>query len=384
MTKETRKASITIADLEAIHEHDLYEMYHPNKAGAEAAAAEAAATAETSSKYSEHSEIFEDMCHEAEHEDMLSPTEGSAAAVNRRGSITGCSDDMDLLPLVISTTTGANTISASASTFAFRTLHQRRHSSYESRNRSMHRIQHQQVKDHLSKMEDKHHLRRASFVTNLLQFNLSVDMSMSAADFGGGANNGYANGMPGEMNMSSPAMHLSCPVLSYMNDVEEDSVELLQMKRPGYDDEDMIPSEQEGWETLNDDGSALPIDGHNAKTSKEYVVTLPPLEVEGPKKVGVPKRRRHSYKVLEEKLAEGTTPLEMLKAWNNSMGTNNPNGGVPSNQKAPPVASVPATAVQPKTLEQPKSLETRNDGLQEFNQARGGPVASRSTLARGA
>lgn len=313
--KQNRKASMTMADLEAIHEQDKFVSNNP-----------------VTQKYSEHSEIFEDLCHEAEQDDTMNSSQLSNKS-SRRGSLTGCVDDMDL-PTTSATNEGQQ---------EFRMLHQRRHSSYEPLNRSVHRAQHQEVKEHLAKMEDKHHLRRSSFVNNLLEFNLSVDVSMSD-----------------HMDALSPAMHLSCPVLSYMNDDEEESIELRMVQRPSLVSVMEGEESQESWESLKDCGTSLsePQDAHYE--SKEYVIELPPMEE--PKKIR-PKRRRHSYKILEEKLSEGS-PLDVLKAWN-SLG-----GGI---------AASAMPAVPPP---QPKSLE-RTD-MFSFETTRESPLATRAQVARGA
>lgn len=317
--KQNRKASMTMADLEAIHEHDKFVSNNPAVA-----------------KYSEYSEIFEDLCHEAEQDDDMHTSFGSQLSSGRRGSLTGCVDDMDMdLP---SAAVVNNTIEGGQE--EFRMLHQRRHSSYEPRNRSFHRAQHQQVKEHLMKMEDKHHLRRSSFVNNLLEFNLSVDVSMS--DMGADA--------------VSPAMHLSCPVLSYMNDDEEESIELRMVQRPSLVSVVEGEESQESWESLKDCGTTTPQDAHYE--SKEYIIELPPMEE--PKKIR-PKRRRHSYKILEEKLLEGS-PLDVLKAWNSL------SGGI--------AASAMPAAPQPKSLE-------RND-IFSFETTRESPLATRAQVARGA
>lgn len=313
---QSRKSSMTMGDLEAIREQDMSGMLKPAKTPQEA-------------KYMEHSEIFEDLCNEAETDDMQSGNSNK-----QRGAGSGSHDDMELV-------LGSSTVSTSTSE-EFRTLHKRRHSSYESSMRSTHREHHQEIKEHLHTMEDEHSLRRASFVNHLLEFNLSVDVSM--ADL---------NADP-EAEYTSPAMHLSCPVLSYMNDDEEDSVELRIMHRPS-----LISVEEEApWESLKDCGSQMPREEEKAK---EYVLELPPLPVEDPNRKMRPKRRRpHSYKILEEKLAT-QSPLNVLKSWN----------------------TLPAPAAMAPITIQPKSLEVQN-GMDDFQRARDGPVATRAQVARGA
>jgi hypothetical protein len=319
MEKHNRKSSMTMADLEAIHEHDKCVSNKPTF---------------TSTKHSEHSAIFEDLCHEAEQDDDDDIHSYGASQLStkssHRGSLIGCVDDMDLPSVAVVGQEEFRKLQLQ--------LYQRRHSSYEPRSRSAHRAQHQELKEHLVTLEDKHHLRRSSFVNNLLEFNLSVDVSMS--DMGA--------------DVASPALHLSCPVLSYMNDDEEDSIELRMVQRPSLVSVIEQEEYQESWESLKDCSTEHPQD-----ELKEYVIELPPMEE--PKNI-FPKRRRHSYKVLEEKLSEGS-PLDVLKAWN-SMGG---------------IAALAMPAVPPP---QPRSFE-KNE-IFSFETTRESPVETRAQVARGA
>lgn len=197
--------------------------------------------------------------------------------------------------------------------------------------------------------------RRSSIVDNLLDFNLSIGAT------------------------SSITMQLSCPILSYMNDDEEDSVDLRQVKRPSLVSvvEDCVNEAQheEGWESLEADGSALPMDAHFQ--TREYQFELPPVDDSDRSKKKQLKRRRHSYQMLEQRLSESQSPLDILKEWSSSMGGNKKNLTV--SLTAPMNASSVASSP-----EQVKSLEL-DSGLSDFQQrAREGPMLTNMQCARGA
>ena len=324
--REHRKSSMNMADLEAINEQQPY-------------------TKENSGKYSEHTEIFEDICQETEAED-------NARSTKQPRRLSG-SDEVDMLPPPPPKIRNDPRQRRHSSYFMpppeIRNLHLRRHSSYEPRNRSAHHQAHAELKDHLDHLEDKHDLRRASFVHNLLEFNLSFDVSMNSfADIG-----------------PSAALNLSCPVLSYMNDDEEDSVELNLLRRPSLVS-GQENSKEESWESLKDDGEAeLPKEDH--ENSGEYCIELPPLE-EVIKPAGK-RRRSSSYKILEKRL-QLESPIEVLKSFN-----------IKENSANFDDACI--TAIQPKNLDA-QSTALDNEMHDTFQQQREQPAATLQQVARGA
>jgi hypothetical protein len=174
----------------------------------------------------------------------------------------------------------------------------RRHSSHELRQAYKSYSHHLQMKEYLDSMEVDSK-ERNNFVTALLEFNMSVNMA-SLSDL--------------SMMDKSPAMHYSCPVLSYMNDDEEDSIELMAyknqlnggLKRPGL----KSLEEQEGsWESLkDDDGESDPAVGED---SKEYEIEIQPLEPDT--KPRTKRRSTPSCKMLSDKLAH-EHPLQVLRS----------------------------------------------------------------------
>lgn len=173
----------------------------------------------------------------------------------------------------------------------------RRHSSHELRQANKSYSHHLQMKEYLDSMEADSK-ERNNFVTALLKFNISVNMA-SLSDF--------------SMMDKSPGMHYSCPVLSYMNDDEEDSIDLLVYKQQqnggGMRRASMqIAEEQEeSWESLKDSES----DSAISEGSKEYIIDMQPLE---PDTKGRTKRRRKSScRMLSDKLAT-EPPQQVLRS----------------------------------------------------------------------
>ena len=310
----SRKTSLTLIDLEEFKEKD-------------------AAAVAYSAKYHEHSEIFDEICQEAEAEDQL---ETRPRRQLRRVSLSGSSacSSMDWdKPVEITK------------------LRRRRHSTFNPRNRAAHRREHADLDEHLKMLEDKQRFRRASFVHNLLEFSVNFDVSTAAA-------------MSHDV---SPALNFSCPVLSYMNDDEEDSVELRMLRRPSLvsipDDSDSNSNAQ-SWESFKDDGETeLPQDGH--ELSREYVFEMPPMEE--PVNPRAKRRRPHSYKMLEKRLTcesqfdviKSFTLMDMAASIN--------------------VATMPAASpsMQPKALDM-------HDVANTFQSKSEQPLAVRQHCARGA
>jgi hypothetical protein len=89
----------------------------------------------------------------------------------------------------------------------------RRHSSFNPRNRQINRDDHTKIEDYLFQKIN----REISFrVNNLLNFHSSFEISLEALSW----------------NDSFSALHFSCPVLSYMHDTDEDSIDIQIAKRP--------------------------------------------------------------------------------------------------------------------------------------------------------
>jgi len=310
----SRKTSLTLIDLEAFKEIDekLRDDYDENAASTD--------------KYQEHSQIFEEICQEAEAEDQL---DYRPSRPLRRPSLSGISE--------------ASSMEWEA-TEAIGKLRRRRHSTFNPRNRAAHREEHADLEEHLKRLEDKHRFRRASFVNNLLEFSVNFDVSMSN---------------PAMDHEISPALNFSCPVLSYMNDEEEDSVDLTMIRRPSlisvHDD-----SNTDSWESLKDDGETeSPQDAH--ELSREYVIELPSME-----EVVKPKgkrRRPHSYKMLEKRL-ESESQYNVIKSFSWKEMT------------ASFVAQLPQAPIEPKSL--------NNDVPSTFQSKSEQPLAARQQCARGA
>jgi len=314
ITMASRKTSLTLIDLEAFKDLDqkLRDDYDENAASTD--------------KYYEHSEIFDDICQEAEAEDQLNERRSRPM---RRPSLSGVS--------------GGSSMEWEGNV-AIESLRRRRHSTFNSRNRAAHRKEHADLEEHLKSFEDKHRFRRASFVNNLLEFSVNFDVSMSNAAMG---------------HEISPALNFSCPVLSYMHDDEEDSVEILMLRRPSLissnDD-----SKTDSWESLKDDGETdFSPDAH--EMSREYVIELPSME-----EVVKPKgkrRRPHSYQMLEKRLT-CESQSDVIKSFSLKEMT------------ASYVAQQPRAPIEPKSLD--------HDVPSTFQSSSEQPLAARQQCARGA
>lgn len=190
--------------------------------------------------------------------------------------------------------------------------------------------------------------QRRTYVNRMLEFNLSVDASMF------------------DSGETSPAVQLRCPVLSYMNDDEEDSIELMHVRRPSLVSViEERESAQEGWETLKDNIS----DTEQVKNEGRfhYVLELPFITEEAITKIHRTKRR-HSYKVLDEKLI-AQSPSDVLKAMSN----------VDNNMTAAPATLTELTETSKKSLEPKTAID-----MDSFEQVRHAPVATKAQTARGA
>ena len=246
---------------------------------------------ETHLKVQEHESIFEDIVQELEQED-----EDSLQKPQRRGSLQSVSTEssISVADLVKEPTTLCTRKKP------------RRHSTFHASDRRFHRKQHQEMKEHF--LDCTNH-KRSSIIDGLFQFQLSVNMSMASMD------NFEDN--------TGPSLYRSCPVLSYMNDEDEDSVELHRTKRPSLsvvkdmteymdEDNDYELSDDEDFE-LN--GCSLP----KTKTFKvaerpkqipkrAYTVKLSGTEDDAEKPRA--KKRTTSYAMLSMRLDDH--PLTVL------------------------------------------------------------------------
>lgn len=169
----------------------------------------------------------------------------------------------------------------------------RRHSSFESRQIRATYEAHLAMEKELKANESA----RAETIGKLLEFNNSINLA-SMSDLSA-------------MN-SSPSLHLSCPVLSYMNDDDEDSIEIYTFKKAMRRKSGLeaLPEEcsakLEDWETLNDD---------NGIQCREYSVSMNDLpSEEPPSKKSSKKRRPRSYHVLSERLST-EHPQKVLRSF---------------------------------------------------------------------
>jgi hypothetical protein len=260
MTNQDRKASLTMADLESmdVNDHDCRMLHHHDM----------------------NYEIFEEIYQDAEVDDEHDDDDSRGRNRNmsrRRSSITGTRQDESLGNL-----TGS-------------THRRRRHSTYNPRNRRAHRDGHSEIKEFLSNIKDKNYTRRNSFVNNLMDFNLSYEVSMAASK-----------------HELSPALNFSCPVLNYLREDDEDSIELQMTKRPSLISERQEHSDSMNWESFKDDGeSELPQDGHELRI--EYVMELPLVDQPRVSK-GKRRQRPHSYKMLERRLSS-ESPMSVIKSF---------------------------------------------------------------------
>jgi hypothetical protein len=272
MTNKNRKASLTISDLETIHAIEQIRLNSIN-----------------SEKYNEHNEIFEEICQDAEAEDEIMETSlPSSTIMTRRTSITGCTS-------TTSSTIVLEPFEKDLSCRMDRHHYPRRHSTYNGRNRKFHRDAHATIKDYFLTIQDVNHARRTSFVTNLMDFNLSFDVAMAASN---------SNGI-------SPTLNLSCPILSYLKEDDEDSIELIMIKRPSLITDKEEFNQSANWESLKDDGESEEDSMDNPNHKTEYVIELAPLEEDydsswGKKRNNDRQRRKkkvHSYQMLEQRLS---------------------------------------------------------------------------------
>jgi hypothetical protein len=175
----------------------------------------------------------------------------------------------------------------------------RRHSSYEPHQQCAIFQAHQDMKEAIEQQSRD----TSSIITSLMEFNLSVNMASLS-----------------DLSLDkSPALHYSCPVLSYMNDDDEDSVELLTFKRGLKRNSNNLSvlkeeTDEQRWEMLDDDDDGLldltKLDGkvtsnrrntHNRTSLKaDYMIAIKQLEEDEKPRT---KRRKSSCKYLSERLS---------------------------------------------------------------------------------
>lgn len=213
-------------------------------------------------KYEQNSQVFEEIV-EATDVEFVSKEDGPA--LHRKFSVRNS----------INADSGRDTSPMKRSAM-------RRHSTYSEREPEKSYKQHKKMKEYLNSLEYSH---KTDVAKMLLDFSMSINMA-SSRDLS------FMN--------ESLAMHYSCPVLSYMNDEEEDSVELTEHKMKGLKRHSMDSigeGSEQNWETLNDDPS-----DDTFQSSEEYHMELKKDDDEF-EKPRAKKRRPPSCLVLSQKLA---------------------------------------------------------------------------------
>jgi hypothetical protein len=259
---QIRKTSLTLEDLETLHAMRQSHM-------------EGSANENSSSAtYHENHEIFEDICQQVE-TDLFSYGNSTPPSQRRRRRLslqTNSCDSVDSRP-----------------------HHRRRHSTFHSQNLQEHWEAHVMLKNSLEeKKKDINDERRTSFVQNLMEFNMSYSVVMTTSTTKDTA------------VVHRGTMSTSCPVLNYLNDDDEDSVELRRAKRSS------LPSLLESkttldWENLED------ASGDNI-SSDEYFLDMPPMEEELILPRKGKRRKPHSYQMLERRLSV-ESPVSVMKSF---------------------------------------------------------------------
>lgn len=261
-----------------------------------------------SKKYMEHSAVFDEMVVSTNKEYNLAPPPPVKLFLHRQSSariIRGSTideEDESSTTGVHDTVERINDTGDDGATIKPRKKKRliRRHSSYEFRQAHASYDHHLQMKEYLDSMEIDSKERK-NFVAALLDFNLSVNMA-SMSDL--------------SMMDKSPGMHYSCPVLSYMNDDEEDSIDLMAYKMNQQRKRGLCAvgeEHEESWESLRDDDAAIEYSSGttSVEDSKEYQIEIQPLEPDT--KPRVKRRRPPSCKVLSDRLAQ-EHPQQVLRS----------------------------------------------------------------------
>jgi hypothetical protein len=179
----------------------------------------------------------------------------------------------------------------------------RRHSSFEPRDRLKTYKDHKAMKEYLGTPRGSTHKRRThkfDVIQKMLEFNLSASVT-SFNDL--------------SMMNKSLGLHYSCPVLSYMNEDEEDSVELTYLKKRQSRRSSLCSlteDESESWESLND----LPTDGSMDASSQDYQISMKLVD-EDNRKPRAKRQRSRTCLMLSHELANGQHPQKILRLFKN-------------------------------------------------------------------
>jgi hypothetical protein len=220
----------------------------------------------------EQHQIFESFCHEADIQDDI---------CNRRGRNTTRRASMQ------------NTSYHEAAT-SVDVKHHRRHSTFNPRNRQAHRDANADFEDYMLHQRNK---QRSSIVSTLLDFHSSFKVTL-AASF---------------KKDKNPALYFACPVLSYMHDSDEDSIEITRLKRSSLISN---PKENENFECLGDgteSDSEISFDFSSQPKQTEYIMDLSEIE-DFPCLQPRKRQQRHSYKELERRLSS-ESHLAIIKSF---------------------------------------------------------------------
>jgi hypothetical protein len=166
--------------------------------------------------------------------------------------------------------------------------HQRRHSSYNTRDRATHRDEHHLLKEHLlTRDTDPLREERSILIDNLYELKSSLRL---------------LEGLPETtLNSSEPSIP-SYPILKYMldfDDDDDDSIDLAQSKQKNLES---LSRQHDSDEFLSDVFDTLQPSVDNNTTYVEYVMDLPPVIEE---EKSITKRRRRkvpSYQILQKQM----------------------------------------------------------------------------------
>lgn len=225
-------------------------------------------------KYYEHSQVFEDLVNTTnkEYVAQLQPP-----GLNRQSSV--------------------SRIAASSRNRGAKAV--RRHSSFESRQSLKSYEDHKAMKEYLGTPKGRTH--KFDVIQKMLEFNLSASVT-SFHDL--------------SMMNKSLGLQYSCPVLSYMNADEEDSVELTYLKKRQSRRSSLCSlteDESESWESLNDVATDGSMEG---SSSQDYQISIKLLD-ENDKKPRAKRQRSRTCLMLSHELENGQHPKKILRLFRN-------------------------------------------------------------------
>jgi hypothetical protein len=158
----------------------------------------------------------------------------------------------------------------------------RRHSTFDPRNRQGHRDAHDDFESYLLSQNNR---QQSNIVNTLMDFHSSIDKSLEASFW----------------KDMKPSLCISYPILSYLDDTDDDSIEMSKMKRSSLVSD---PRQNEDFEYLNDDSDSDSDVSYEAAfdcKDQEYITRLNEEDVQY---FQSEKRRQvASYKVLERRLS---------------------------------------------------------------------------------